>query len=249
MEHDASSAYDKPSAGDQRKPRPKIKVKAHRPRVQVRKHSIPDRPRKMTAGPPWKAVLALVVGLLVVAALLLDLRGLTDRQALASDLPDTDTELQNLALEMNLKTFEDPAGHYRLRIPASWRVATGAYSEPYSAVFTSPNGPDLRVMATPGRHRTFRDLFADIEEIQKRFGVDMHIRSASFQGRPAVERDAVLHGLRIYFLDFMEDGVTHHLQFSAHPDLYEQYFPPVRDLIETYQPLPRPDSDPGEART
>ena len=60
-----------------------------------------------------------------------------------------------------------------------------------------------------------------------------------------MKRSARLFRSRVLLLDFLTGDLAHHVQFSAPPELYDEYEPVFLRLMETYRPgriLSAPDA-------
>ena len=92
----------------------------------------------------------------------------------------------------------------------------------------------IQVVATPGE--TFADLIEKLRKIERNLSADTHLDFAYVGPHRAAKRSAQLFRNRVLLLDFLTGDLSHHVQFSAPPELYDQYAPLILRLLQTYEP-------------
>jgi hypothetical protein len=153
-------------------------------------------------------------------------------------IPQLADELK--AMSNGLKTgavYRAPDGRFTIRPPAGWRIVQPAPAG-YDAAFLSPNGPDLRISTQAVPDDSFPTLWQAIEEQRRQSGVAMEIESDRFLEKRAIRRIVQLNGPRLLLLDFAEQGVWHHLEFSCDASVFGDYLPVMTEVLNTYIPSP-----------
>ncbi len=212
-------------------------VRGRPPRRRVRLRAGPrPPPAPAEARPLWRHPLAriavLAFGVLVVAALAADLGGAFRRSRPPADDPAA------LVLGIRDRVYEDPAGRFRLVLPAAWQVADGVEAAPYDAVFRGPRGLEVYVRVTPAGHERFRVLLREIRKIEREWGLNMNIRTNTFRGALCAERTVRLVEQQVRAVDFLVGRTAHHLQFAAPRDDFDRYGGLFDALLAGYEPLP-----------
>ncbi len=181
---------------------------------------------------PFKAV-ALILGVLVVAGLMLDLAWFSRRERpLVYDVP---TDLQNLVLNLHGERFEHPKGLFSIVKPVGWRMKVRPESDPYEVVFFGPNATDISIMVTPVDYDTLPELMKDLERSERESGLVLNKEPFFFKGVPAVKRRARLKTTAVLALDFVRDRTAYHIMCGVPPEYFEQYEPVLVDILNTVQ--------------
>ena len=175
----------------------------------------------------------LVFGLLVVAALIVDMTGFVHKKVHRP--PDVTTELQNIVLGLDGPRFADSNGLFSIVIPAGWKVSKPPESDPYNVVFVGTHSADISIMAKPVSYNTLPELFTEIEKHEKQFGLSTKVDTIRFRGRPAVKRSGRLMRVKIFAIDFVEDHVAHHIMCAVSPEYFDRYEPVLMDVLNTYE--------------
>ena len=175
----------------------------------------------------------LVFGLLVVAALIVDMTGFVHKKVHRP--PDVTTELQNIVLGLDGPRFADSNGLFSIVIPAGWKVSKPPESDPYNVVFVGTHSADISIMAKPVNYNTLPELFTEIEKHEKQFGLSTRVDTIRFRGRPAVKRSGRLMRVKIFAIDFVEDHVAHHIMCAVSPEYFDRYEPVLMDVLNTYE--------------
>lgn len=175
------------------------------------------------------------LALFVVAGVIIGRKGMKEREKRA--LGNVNVELQDLVLGLLDSPYADSEGLFRIVPPSGWRIQPRSKESPYNVVFHSPNGPDISILTMPVEDDSFTDLLARIDRIERETGINMHMEISRFKGQKAAQRIAFLHNTKVMALDFALSNVAHHIQFSAHPEVFETYLPAIEDIIDTYEPL------------
>lgn len=196
-----------------------------------------DKARRATVQNRFRVVLLVLAALLLVA-LVADLRHVSRRigeRVQGKDVPRRG-DAADIAAGMDGPRYVDPAGLFSFVPPRNWRKAANSGDGFYNAVFQGPYGMSLsiQVVATPGQ--TFADLIEKLRKIERNLSADTHMDFAYVGPHRAAKRSVQLFRSRALLLDFLTGDLSHHVQFSAPPELYDQYEPLILRLMQTYEP-------------
>jgi hypothetical protein len=197
--------------------------------------------------PAKKNIIAIVLmagGLLLVAALMADLR--TMKQRKPRGYVDPGTELQEIVLGLNGTRYEDASGLFSIVPPAGWMVFKPPDSRPYNVIFRGPSGATMSIMATRVEYNDLPSLMHEIEASEQQAGIRTQTEALFFLGGPAVRRTAGLLASRVFSVDFVRDRVAHHIICGTPPELFDRYVPVLMDVLGTYRAGP-PASAPAAA--
>lgn len=184
---------------------------------------------------PVKLVL-LVLGVLVVVGLMADLARLARKAPQPSF--DVGDDLRNLALGMDGERFVHPKRYFSIVKPAGWRMKLPPDSTPYDVVFLGPAAADVSIMVTEVGYDTLPELVKDIEESERSSGIVTQKDPFFFKGMPAVKRVARLRSTSVMALDFVKNGLAHHVMCGIPPEHFEQYETALTELLNTYEAGP-----------
>lgn len=206
----------------------------------------PDHPEHRRARParraaptrPWLPLGLLAVGLLVVAALLVDARNLRLRRL--RTLATLGASPQEILLGPGGRPVADPKGFFTIVAPAGWKVVSFPESAPYNVVLYGPGGVDISIMATPVEYDGVQPLLEQMRKSENQYGLDTHIGAFFFEGRPAVRRVCRLHRVKVLAIDFVENRVEHHILCGIPPERFEAYETALMEVLRTYAPKGRP---------
>lgn len=194
--------------------------------------------------PVWLRPLLGLLLLAIIVAFILDLHfsGVSSAQFTPIPRADTEEEIQQDILRirqgMENPPYEDPAGRFRVVAPAGWAVrAPGGPGGQYDVSFHGPQSAEFSIQTKVTEGDTLQDLRERLEERQRFLGLNMNIEALRFRGRFALQRSMNLKLHRLYSIDFMHEATAHHLLFKASNQYYEPYFPVLRELMDTYEPL------------
>lgn len=164
-------------------------------------------------------------------ALLADMRAWRRRLASARDLGRT------VELDQRLRgpVYSDRDGYFHVEPPCGWTAAQ-PNDLPYQVVFYGPDGMDISIMAGPSSYATMAQLMRRIGQIETELSANTHIGMTVLGGRAVIRRTCQLFRSKLLLLDFVEDGIAHHIQFSAPPALFDRYESAVMDVLNSYQP-------------
>ena len=196
-----------------------------------------EKARRSTVQNRFRVVLLVFAALLLVA-LVADLRHVSRR--IGARVRGQDVlrpgDAADLAAGMDGPRYVDPAGLFSFVPPRNWVKAANPANGFYNAVFQGPYGMDLsiQVVATPGE--TFADLIEKLRKIERNLSADTHMDFAYVGPHRAAKRSVQLFRNRVLLLDFLTGDLSHHVQFSAPPELYDQYEPLILRLMQTYEP-------------
>ncbi len=139
-------------------------------------------------------------------------------------------------------TYEDPKGFFTIDPPADWGV-TEYPDDPRGKVAfgTERSRVELRVLVKTIATTDLGDLAEQLKDTERRVGVDTNIEAIVFNGQPAFKRTATvtMQGMtnKMLWVDLLIDGVSHNVQYSAPPSLFDQYHEIAWESIQTYRPL------------
>lgn len=182
----------------------------------------------------WFKLAFMVVGLMIVLALIADLRSMGRRRPLG--YVDVTEELQQLVLGLDGPRYADPQQLFSIVRPAGWRMFTPPDSRPYNVIFRGPNQAAVSILVSRVPYNDLPSLMRAIEERERAAGIRTQVEALFFQGMPAVRRTAGLVTARVMSLDFVRDHVAHHILCEAPPELFDRYRPFFEDLLNTYRP-------------
>jgi len=196
-----------------------------------------EKARRSTAQNRFRVILLVLAALLLVA-LVADLRRVSrgiGKRALGQDVPRRGGAA-DIAAGMDDSRYVDPAGLFSFVPPRNWVKVANPADGFYNAVFQGPYGMDLsiQVVATPGE--TFADLIEKLRQVERNLSADTHMDFAYVGPHRAAKRSVQLFRNRVLLLDFLTGDLSHHVQFSAPPELYDQYEPLILRLMQTYEP-------------
>lgn len=187
-----------------------------------------------TRGPRLGRFALLIVAALVVLTVLLGYH--TARRARRHAPAGLTAELQQLTIGALGEPYHDPRGRFTIVPPDGWRQVPAAENNAFDLYFKSPNGPDLGIICKEVEDETFPALLRRLQENERELDLQMNIKVTRFKGLRAAKRTASLQGMRIMAIDFVLDGLSHHIQFTAHPSVFDRYLPAIMDVIDTYVP-------------
>ena len=196
-----------------------------------------EKARRSTVQNRFRVVL-LVLAALLLAALVADLRHVS--QGIGARVRGKDAprpgDAADLAAGMDGPRYVDSGGLFSFVPPRNWVKVANPADGFYNAVFQGPYGMDLsiQVVATPGE--TFADLIEKLRKIERNLSADTHLDFAYVGPHRAAKRSVQLFRNRVLLLDFLTGDLSHHVQFSAPPELYDQYEPLILRLMQTYEP-------------
>ena len=147
-------------------------------------------------------------------------------------------DIQQVILGLLEEPYRDPSGLFTIVPPAGWKRISHSSDNPYNVVFRSPNGPDISILATPTEDEDVADLLRRVDQTERDIAVEMNIEFDRFKDYRAVQRTIGLLGVKVRTIDFIANGVSHHIQIAVDPALFDKYLPVMMDVVETYEPLP-----------
>ena len=195
-----------------------------------------EKARRATVQNRFRLVL-LALAALMLAALVADLRhlsGRTGERGTGGGGGLRRGDAADVAAGMDDPRYVDPSGLFSFVPPRHWtRKSESGF---FNAVFQGPCGMDLsiQVVATPGQ--TFDQLIDKLRKVERNLSADTHMDFAYVGPYRAAKRSAQLFRNRVLLLDFLTGDLSHHVQFSAPPELYDEYEPLILRLMQTYEP-------------
>ncbi len=152
------------------------------------------------------------------------------------------------------EAYTDPKGFFKIIPPQGWQKQEYPQDPRGKVAFIAPvSQTDLRVLAKAVDIPDYETLIRNLKDKEKQLGVEMNIEPTVFNRMPAVKRLATItmQGVTLKFLwiDLLIDGVSHNIQYSAPPSLFEKHRDTAWKSMLTYQPLKRgKPASPEEAR-
>lgn len=207
---------------------------------EVTRKAASQRYRKTAAGLNLKQqknekvkLAMLAVGAVLAVALIMDLSGVADKQQSGADALQQEISQIEQALDGMRTSFADG---FSLVIPPGWENQTDQHKG-YTLFLKSPNDPDLAILVSEVDDDSFPTLMAKIDRVDLEIGLRMEHQITDFNGNKAIQREASLAGRRVLTIDFARAGKSHHLQYSAHPSVFEAFRPIMEKVLATYEPL------------
>ncbi|NCA82492.1 MAG: hypothetical protein EOM72_07055 [Opitutae bacterium] len=188
-----------------------------------------------------------VFALLLLAALVADLRGISRRlgEFQRAGPAARKGDAADIAGGLGGARYVDPSGRFSVVPPRHWvRVAKPVHSF-FNVVFQGPYGMDMSIQAVATNGVTFDKLVENLRRVERGLAADTHMDFAYVGPHRAVKRSAQLFKTKLLMLDFVTGDLAHHVQFSVPPALYDEYEPVFLRLMQTYEPgrlLPAPDA-------
>jgi len=140
--------------------------------------------------------------------------------------------------------YIDPKGFFKIVPPNGWRKKDYPQDPRGKVAFlTAGDQVDLRVLVNGVDFSTLNALVAYCKKVEKRLGMNTHIKRTTFNGRPAVQRTFTMKGSKFLYYDFLIGEVDHNLSYSAPVGTYEKFLPLVSKSLETYEPIVKIVSD------
>ncbi len=196
---------------------------------------LPTREARGAWQNPFFRLALLLFGVLLIVALLADLRGaMRRRQAELARLTALERP-EALALGVADERYEDPAGRFALTLPAPWVRLSGEQADPYTAIFRGPRNIEISVVVSELPHDRFDLLLAQIRGRDEQLEIRTNLRTVEFLGLPAAERQSRLPRSSVYALDFMVGRTAHHILVSIPHEEYARLLPMVREFLQTYE--------------
>ena len=186
-----------------------------------------------------------VFGLVLLAALAADVRHLAGRlgRFQRTGKESRKGDAADIAGGLEGPRYEDPAGRFSLVPPRHWVRVRPEAGSPFNVVFQGPYGMDMAIQAVVTNGLTFDGLVENLRRVERSLAANMPMEFAYVGPHRAAKRSVQLFRNRVLLLDFLTGDLSHHVQFSAPPELYDQYEPLILRLMQTYEPgriLPAP---------
>ena len=137
------------------------------------------------------------------------------------------------------EVYVDPKGFFSMTPPRGWGVQEYPNDARGKVAFLRSKTTDLRVLTNGVDFSDISSLESELKTAEERLGVRTNIKRTQFNGMPAIERDFVLRGQRILFIDFLVGNVSHNLMYSAPRGRYETDLERAKASLATYQPTPQ----------
>ena len=209
-----------------------IAASAARARQREREENV----RREAAKGRLRAGLLLLAAVAVVA-LLADMRHLARHFERPAGKPAAiPGDAADVAAGLNGPRYVDPSGRFSFVPPRHWVRVAKPPNEFYDVVFQGPYDMDMCVQVIETNGPTFDGLIESLRRVERNLSADTHMDFTYVGPYRAVKRSVQLFRNRVLLLDFLTGDLAHHVQFSAPPDLYDQYEPVFLRLMQTYEP-------------
>ena len=179
-----------------------------------------------------------IVASLLLIALVADLRNisrhLTEFQS--TGVVSRDGDATDLAGGLEGARYVDPSGMFSLVPPRHWVRVAKPVNSFFNVVFQGPYGMDMSIQVVATNGVTFDKLVDTLRQVERSLAADTHIDFAYVGPYRAVKRSAQLFKTKLLMLDFVTGDLSHHVQFSVPPTLYDEYEPVFLRLMQTYEP-------------
>ncbi len=179
-----------------------------------------------------------VVAFLLLVALIADLRNISRHLAefQTTGAVSRDGDAADLASGLDGVRYVDPSGLFSLVPPRHWVRLAKPVNPFFNVVFQGPYGMDMSIQVVVTNGVTFDKLVDTLRQVERSLAADTHIDFAYVGPYRAVKRSAQLFKTKLMMLDFVTGDLSHHIQFSVPPTLYDEYEPVFLRLMQTYEP-------------
>ncbi len=186
----------------------------------------------------WLRVGLLLFAGVLVAALVADLRGISRRlgEFQRTGKVSRRGDAADIAAGLGDPRYVDSSGLFSLVPPRHWVRVAKPENPFFNVVFKGPYDMDLsiQVAVTPGG--TFDQLVAKLRQIERQLAATTHMEYAYVGSYRAVKRTVQLFKTKLLMLDFVTGDLSHHVQISLPPALFDEYEPVFLRLMQTYEP-------------
>ena len=219
---------------DPRTPSPEF-MKAAAARATLRERAEQQRSETRKNRIRWAAW---IVALLLLAALMADLRRIHRHLAefQGTGAVSRDGDAQDIAGGLDGPRYVDPGGLFSLVPPRHWVRVAKPVNSFFNVVFQGPYGMDMSIQVVATNGVTFDKLVETLRQVERSLAADTHMDFAYVGPYRAVKRSAQLFKTKLLMLDFVTGDLSHHIQFSVPPSLYDEYEPVFLRLMQTYEP-------------
>jgi len=163
-------------------------------------------------------------------------RGVFDRMRAAAGLGAERGGPEEIAAGFGrVPRYEDPQGRFSLEPPAGWTARNLRDVKLFHAVFDGPRDTSLSIQAAEVPGETEETLWRKVLRVEREMQAETGMRFEYLAGKRVIVREAQLYRNKFLFVDFAEGGYSHHIQFSAPPELYETYKPLIFKVLESYR--------------
>jgi hypothetical protein len=210
-------------------------LKASEARARLREREVQRRQEVRKSRLRW---VVWVLGLLLVLALVADLRSISSRLGTfqRTGAESRKGDAADIAGGLGGPRYEDPAGLFSLVPPRNWVRLRSDPGSPFNVVFQGPYGMDMGIQVVVTNGLTFDRLVENLRRVERNLAADLPMEFAYVGPHRAIKRSAQLFKNKILLLDFVTGHLAHHVQFSVPPQLYDEYEPVFLRLMQTYEP-------------
>lgn len=127
-------------------------------------------------------------------------------------------------------------GRFSVEPPAGWRPRAKAGLGMFDAAFDGPHSMDFCIQTTYFPGITEEKLWQKLLRIEHNMQANSHMAFSYIGKRRVITREARLFRNKVLFIDFITGDLMHHVQFSAPPEMYDEYKPLFLKIMESYEP-------------
>ena len=179
-----------------------------------------------------------VLALVLLGAMVADLRGISRRlgEFQRTGKVSNQGDAADIAAGLGDPRYVDPSGLFSVVPPRHWVRVAKPPNGFFNVVFQGPQGMDMSIQVAVTRGFTFDQLVDKLRQIERNLAATTHMDYAYVGPYRAVKRSAQLFKSKVLMVDFVTGDLSHHVQFSMPPELYDEYEPVFLRLMQTYEP-------------
>ena len=143
---------------------------------------------------------------------------------------------QDEPAKLSKTKYIDPNEFFNIVPPSGWKVQNYPDDPRGKVAFFGPNDVELRILAKGLDHSSFDKMLEELKDIEKQISTNTNIKQIEFSGVKAIEREFIIKGIKVYFIDFMIGNISHNLMYSAQPSKFAEYKNIAYLSFLTYEP-------------
>lgn len=174
--------------------------------------------------PVWAWIMVAGFGLLLVFAVILDLR---QRLRIASPVVLASTPAEEVVEALRFLGQERAEGGrlFTVASPPGWLRVSGPDAHPYDLMLHNQRGVSIGLMATPVAYDDLHRLGTDIRRQELSRDMLTAQELIRLEGRPFIQRKLRLVTQQVLALDCLEKRVAYHILCAAPREVYDVYEP------------------------
>ncbi len=195
--------------------------------------------------PVWAWIMVAGFGLLLVFALVVDMRQrMRGGPTVPVDVTPADEVVEALRTLGQETTAAGPL--CTVAPPAGWMRVGGPEAHPYDLMLHNQRGVSIGIMATPVAYDDLHRLGADIRRRELSRDLLTAQELIRLEGRPVIQRKQRLSTQQVLALVFLAVRVAYHILCAAPREVYEAYEPLFLAVGGTVRPV-KPAAAPAES--